>query len=29
MDLVVVVGARKNLAGTGITATDIVVRIFR
>ena len=29
MDLVVVVGARKNLAGAGITATDIVVRIFR
>ena len=29
IDLVVVVGARKNLAGTGITATDILVRIFR
>ena len=29
IDLVIVVGARKNLAGSGITATDIVVRIFR
>jgi uncharacterized protein YcgI (DUF1989 family) len=28
-DLVVVVGARKSLAGPGIPATDIIVRIFR
>ena len=29
MDLIVVVGARKNFAGSGITATDILVRVFR
>jgi uncharacterized protein YcgI (DUF1989 family) len=28
-DLVVVVGARPNMAGTGIAASDIVVRVFR
>ena len=28
-DLVVVVGARPNLAGTGIEATDLLVRVFR
>lgn len=28
-DLIVVVGARENLAGTGIKATDLVVRVFR
>jgi uncharacterized protein len=28
-DLVVVVGARPNMAGTGITPSDILVRVFR
>ena len=28
-DLIVVVGARPNLAGTGITASDLLVRVFR
>jgi uncharacterized protein len=28
-DLIVVVGARPNLAGTGIAATDLLVRVFR
>jgi uncharacterized protein YcgI (DUF1989 family) len=28
-DLVVVVGARPNMAGTGIAASDILVRVFR
>jgi uncharacterized protein YcgI (DUF1989 family) len=28
-DLIVVVGARPNLAGSGIKATDLVVRVFR
>jgi uncharacterized protein YcgI (DUF1989 family) len=28
-DLVVVVGARPNLAGTGIAASDLLVRVFR
>lgn len=28
-DVIVVVGARQNLAGTGIKATDLVVRVFR
>jgi uncharacterized protein len=28
-DLIVVVGARPNLAGTGITPSDLLVRVFR
>ena len=28
-DLIVVVGARPNMAGTGITASDLLVRVFR
>jgi uncharacterized protein YcgI (DUF1989 family) len=28
-DLVVVVGARPNMAGTGIAASDLLVRVFR
>lgn len=28
-DVIVVIGARANLAGTGISATDLLVRVFR
>ena len=28
-DVIVVVGARANMAGTGIAASDLLVRVFR